>query len=103
MGLVGKFVFHCGAEYSQWGEVVDQIGDDVFLIKFDRQDKNLPIPVSTLAFDACDFITTLDDEGNPDAEWIFYDTRKELDAYVSWLYAEPSEKKAKPVVVKLHS
>jgi hypothetical protein len=102
VSLVGKFVFHCGAGYSHWGEVVDQIGTDIFLIRFDRQDKSIP-PAGVMAFDVCDFVTELDHEGNPEAEWEFFDTRAELDKYVKWLFTETPKKHPKPVVVKLHS
>lgn len=100
MSLVGKFFFCCGAEYSQSGEIVGDHGPDVLLAKFDKRDGVPPGAIS--AFEVSSFLAELNPDGTLDSPWEFFETRKELDAYMKWLFTEtPSAKKSK--IVKLHS
>ena len=100
MGLVGKFFFCSGAEYSQSGEVVDALGEDIVLVKFDKREGVPPGAIS--AFDVSSLLAALNPNGTLDSTWEFFATRKELDVWMTWLFTEtPSAKK--PKIVKLHS
>jgi hypothetical protein len=90
-------LFHGGREYCQTGEVVEQPHPDVVLIKFDRQDPE--IPPTILAFAVSELLTFINDKGFPEAEWEFFNTRAELDAYQEWLFEESPE--TKPKIVKI--
>ncbi len=100
MTLVGKFFFCSGAEYIQSGEVVEAIGPDLLLVKFDKREDVPPGAMSV--FDTSSLMAEINPDGTLDSVWEFFATRKELDDYMGWLFAEtPSAKKLK--IVKLNS
>jgi hypothetical protein len=100
--FVGKFVFHCGNEYSQWGEIVEFLEPGILLIKIDRSDelKAENLPPALMAFDVADMLTEINGDGSFDGQWEFFLTREDLDAYTTWLFKSDPENKPKPTVVK---
>jgi hypothetical protein len=100
VSLVGKFFFCHGAEYSQSGEVVEELGPDLLLLKFDKREG---VPTgATSVFEIAAFLAELSPDGILVSPWEFFVSRKELDAYVNWLFTETPAAK-KPKIVKLHS
>ncbi len=81
MNIVGKFFFHCGKEYCQSGEVVEQVADDVVLVRIDRCEH---IPSSLIALRTSEMMSTMVD-GAPEGGWEFFATRADLDAYMEWI------------------
>ena len=86
MSLIGKFFYHCGEDCGHSGEVVEQVADDVVLVRLDKCER---IPTSMIAIRVSAMLSTLDSESDDDV-WEFFATRAELDAWVDWL-GEPPE------------
>ena len=82
MSIVGKFFFHCGKEYTQTGEVVEQTSADTVLVKFDHCEHIPPtmtlIPISSM-------ISKVKPDGSIDGNWELFATREQLDAWLAWL------------------
>jgi hypothetical protein len=88
MSLVGKFFSHFGKEYHQTGQIVEQIDDEMLLVRFDKCEH---IPSGMVVIPASSMVTKMDKEGAPEVEWEFFGTRAELDAWIAWLDAPPEE------------
>lgn len=94
MTLVGKFVFHNGAEYYQWGEVVEQVTPTAVLVRLELKG----CPPSMSIFHLGSFLTSIAPDGAPEFDWQFFNTREELDAYMAWLFNEEKAEKAATTV-----
>lgn len=90
MGLVGKFFMHFGKEFCQTGQVVEQVTPDTLLVRTDHCCHAVAAVMLVIKFS--DMITKYDDEGIPEKEWQFFDTRDDLQAFVDWL-DKPDEPK----------
>ena len=88
MSIVGKFFFHCGKEHIHAGQIVEQVSDDVVLVKFDSIINDDFSPMA--AFSISSFATKIGPDGCPEPGWEFFATREQLDSYLEWL-DEPSD------------
>jgi hypothetical protein len=106
MSLVGKFFLHCGEKYLHTGEIIDQITPEIVLVRFEKGSSDVP-DNSSIAIPVSEFVSTMDSNGCPSAEWEFFDSRKELDKYQEWLDRAPTEDESRDMdktrkVVPLH-
>jgi hypothetical protein len=105
MSLVGKFFLHCGEKHLHTGEIIDQITPEIVLV---RLDKSSDIPNnSSIAIPVSEFVSTMDADGRPSAEWEFFDSREELGKFEEWLDTPPTEDERRDMdttkkVVPLH-
>ncbi len=100
MGLAGKFIFHMGEEYSRHGEIIEQISDEIILVRFEhncancecsnRSSRIVPISIKSLMVDIGDY----------DDACELFETRADLDKFLTWLDT-PSEKAEPSKIVKL--
>jgi hypothetical protein len=97
MGLAGKFIFHMGEEYSRSGEIIEQVSDDVILVKFDHNCDCTPRPQGALPVTINSLATGIEDMDNTCE---IFNTRADLDAFLEWLDT-PSERSESAKIVKL--
>ena len=83
MSLVGKFFFHCGKDYSQAGEIIEQV-DDMLLVRFEKCEH---IPASMVVLPVSSIVGHLTAEGGFEGDWELFNSRAELDAWLEWLEA----------------
>lgn len=84
--FAGKFVFFYGDEGCQKGEIVEQIGDDIVLIRWDRMHGDPDAHDAALVcVGISEMITMYVDEMLP--QWEFFLTREELEAQHMELHA----------------
>ena len=96
--LVGKFFLHSGPEHYQFGEVIEQISAECFLIRTDNSDKAIGSIYCIVSLN--DLKSDLDDEDAPMfIPWQFFASKKELDKYLLWLET-PTKKYLKVVPFK---
>ena len=84
MSLAGKFFFHCGKEYSQSGEIVEQIDAATILVRFDRCEH---VPASMIAIPLSHLIHNINADGSFGGDWELFNSRDELNAWLEWLDA----------------
>lgn len=82
MSLAGKFFFHCGKEYTQTGEVIEQTSVDTVLVKFDHCE-HVPQTMTLLPVSA--MISKIKPDGSIDGNWELFATREQLDVWLAWL------------------
>lgn len=90
MSLVGKFFFHCGKEYTQTGEVVDQLTPEVVVVKFDHCEH---VPPSLTVLSISSMVSKMKPDGAVDGDWEIFNSRAELDTWLEWL-DPPTDKEA---------
>jgi hypothetical protein len=81
MSFKGKFFLHFGKEYMQQGAIADQHEDYLFL----QIDASPPIPSVQLVVHVDVVLDYFADNGCPTHEWLFFNSREEVDAYIAWM------------------
>jgi hypothetical protein len=84
--LAGKFFIHTEEDSINFGEVVYELQQDSFMIRDDASSKQTPAPVQPM------YVMPF---GALDEDWLFFDTREEMEAFRDWLL-EPGP--ARPVL-----
>ena len=84
MTLTGLFFVHDIGEFYRTGVVFRQAHPDAYLVRYDNMKRGSDMPDGGMALltVSCDLSAT-DDEDNP--IFRFFETRDELDTWVSWL------------------
>lgn len=83
MSLVGKFVFHAGAHFMQFGIIEGEPFSGCYLMRFDNPFIENGTSIQTLV-SIDDMVMDYDNEELLHVYfWRFFDTRAELDAYVT--------------------
>ena len=90
MSMVGKFFFYAGKEYSQTGEIIEQLSPDLVLVRFDRCE-HIPPTLTLVAVSS--MVSVMKPDGAVDSDWEFFATRDQLDTWMAWLDAPPDDKK----------
>ena len=85
MGLVGKFFFYMGEEYSYTGEIVAQISDDLLLVLFGNCGD---CPATKRIISVKQLMTDIDSDRVVE----IFDTRDELEHFEAWLDTPPEDK-----------
>jgi hypothetical protein len=83
MSIVGKFFCFCGEEYLHTGEIVEQLDAATVLVRFDKC-KHVPV-ASAVAMAMSSMVSKMGKDGELDPTWEFFDTRADLDAWMTWL------------------
>ena len=100
MGLVGKFLFHMGDEYSRHGEIIEQISDEIVLVRFEHGCSNCECSNRSsriVAISIKSLTVTIDDY---DDACELFETRADLDKFLTWLET-PSDNSEPAKIVKL--
>ena len=95
--LVGKYVFISSEEYYRYGKIVEQVDDDIFLVKI------LSTDISAInSYSLYNINQMIQDDNNHIMGWQFFKTKAELNKYLKWIETptENSENKVLQLVKK---
>jgi hypothetical protein len=104
-GLKGKYYLHSGMEHYQFGKIVDQFGDCILMLQALSHSPKDNCPVSPMTLvDIGECLEEYDGAGDPECAniWQFFNTEKELHAYIFWLDTPALENPNKLKIVSIN-